>query len=903
VPASADEAAFGHLLRRHRTCAGLTQERLAELSGLGERTIRDLESGAVRSPQRATTTRLVSALRLSTDEERRFRDAALPAPRDRRGRRPGAPGTLPLSPATRLFGRDDDIARLADLVPRSRLVTLTGPPGVGKTRLTLEVASRLAARYADGAAFVDLAAVSEARLMGEAISRALELRETAQRSWSDQLVSALRGHRLLLVLDGLEHLLAETGLIGELVAGCPGVTVLATSTASLRLSVERIYVVEPLALPAAVAMFVERARAIDGRFALAPSDAETIVAICSRLDGLPLAVELAAAQTPALPPRALLGLLSRPLDVLRGGPVDVPERQRTLRTAIAWSYRLLRPGERRVFRRLSAFAGGATLEAVADVCGAGGQVVETIAQLVRRSLVGVVEKGGQPRVRVLAALRAFGAEELARRGEEAEVRAAHAAWYARMATAPRAPGRSGQAVRFQRLEAEHDNLQEALGWATGHGPQALAADCVLALVPFWIARGHVTIGRHWLRRCLDLAEASGTSSTRLRVAAARLATEQNDYASASSLSEAALAEADAAGSPRGMAWARCGLGIVACARGDQAAALALLEEAAAAARDLRDDGLLAAALHGLGEAHRQGGDLTSAAASFQEELGVHRRRGDEHGVAAALGHLSAIAHDQADVPRLVALSAEALAICEALGDEHGAASALALGALGAHLQGQTARATELLEDCLARSRRAGAIEGRAQALQYLGYVAMVTGNLDAAVDRLETALALFGEIGRPRNVVLLQITLAYASYLLGDHRRSVDLLSQALDVTIAQDMRLRTSLALSALALVLASHDAACQAVRTAGAAQALRDALGARLTADLEGVVSGSLRGLRGALGDAEFERQWRAGTALSPADAARQALDALANGGDSVATGRELSQRGTAGARSCRS
>jgi tetratricopeptide (TPR) repeat protein len=282
---------------------------------------------------------------------------------------------------------------------------------------------------------------------------------------------------------------------------------------------------------------------------------------------------------------------------------------------------------------------------------------------------------------------------------------------------------------------------------------------------------------------------------------------------------------------------------------------------------------------------------------------VHRRRGDEHGAAAALRHLSAIAHDQADVPGLLALSSEALAICEALGDEHGAVAALALVALGTHLQGRSARATKLLEDCLARSRRVGSVEGGAQALQYLGYVAMVAGDLAAAVHRLETALALFGEIGRPRNVVLLQITLAYAGYLLGDHRRSVDLLAQALDIAIAQDMRLRTSLALSALALVLAGSDAACQAVRTAGAAEALRDALGARLTADLEGVVSASLRGLRGALGDAEFERQWRAGTALSPADAARQALDALANGGDGVATGRELSQGSTAGARSCRS
>jgi tetratricopeptide (TPR) repeat protein len=329
-----------------------------------------------------------------------------------------------------------------------------------------------------------------------------------------------------------------------------------------------------------------------------------------------------------------------------------------------------------------------------------------------------------------------------------------------------------------------------------------------------------------------------------------------------------------------VAWARCGLGIVACARGDQAAALPLLEEAVAAARDLRDDGLLAAALHGLGEAHRQGGDLASAAASFEEELGVHRSRGDEHGTAAALGHLSAIAHDQADVPGLVALSAEALTICEALGDEHGATAALALSALGAHLQGRSARATELLEDSLARSRRVGSIEGSAQALQYLGYVAMVAGDLGVAVDRLETALALFGEIGRPRNVVLLQITLAYASYLLGDHRRSVDLLSEALDVTIAQDMRLRTSLALSALALVLAGNEATCRAVRTASAAQALRDTLGARLTADLEGVVSGCLRGLRGALGPAEFEREWRAGTVLGPAAAARQALDALASG-----------------------
>jgi predicted ATPase/DNA-binding NarL/FixJ family response regulator len=780
--------------------------------------------------------------------------------------RPQEPRSRPPAPAadqprhnlpaqlTPFVGRAPELAEAGQLLATARLLTLIGAGGIGKTRLALELASRLVDRYRDGVWWADLAPLAEPALVPRAVAAALGVAEETGRPLPESLARWLRGREVLLVLDNCEHLVGACAALADaLLRACPGLRVLATSREVLGPTGELAWAVPSLALPPpparaevrrsagdgtagrrsgdsalspqpsallrydAVRLFVERGRGATPLFSFTDRNAAAVAEVCRRLDGVPLALELAAVRLRALTVEQIAQRLDDHLRLLTGGSRTALPRHQTLRATIEWSHGLLSARERVLFRRLAVFAGGWTLEAAEVVCAdptppvptaVGGRsagdgdrplseedILDLLSALAARSLVVAEPSGDEERYRFLETIRQYADEKLREAAEAARVRARHAAYYLALATAAVAeePVIDGADVG-DRLEAEHDNLHAALRWLmTTDAASALRLGG--ALSAFWQLRGYLSEGRRWMAELLDLPGASERTAAR--------------------------------------ASALHGAGWLALWQGDYAAAQALLERAVADWRALGDRRGLLYPVKALGMAHRRS-DPDRARASYEELLALAWEVGEPDGVAGALHLLAELAMDQGDYAAAVPRFEESVAIRRGLGKKLHVAISLLQLARCLRAQGSLDRAQRLYEEALAASREAGWKSAVTDCLAGLGDIALVRGDADAASTRFRDSLALADELGdRPRIAAALERFAALAA-LRGQAARALHML----------------------------------------GAASGLREAVEASLAADERARVERSSDAARRRLAPDAAETAWAEGRAIGPDEAVGRAL-----------------------------
>lgn len=678
---------------------------------------------------------------------------------------------LPVS-RTAIVGREHESAALRKLLSREnvRLVTLTGPGGIGKTRLALQVAADVADQFPDGVCFVALSAISDCALIPSAISQAMGLRETGSQP-QDMLtehMGALAGPMLLL-LDSFEHLVSAGSMIAQLLTLSSKLKVVVTSQAPLHIYGEHEFPVPALGLPdaksvpaadvlsgfPAVALFVERVRAVKPEFELRRDNADAVAGICNRLDGLPLAIELAAARMKLLSPSAMLARLESSLNLLTGGARDLPVRQQTLRGTVDWSYALLNASEQRLFRRLSVFARGCTLDGVEAVCDTKGDVgidvLDGMASLVDKSLVQQIEQENEPRFHMLSTIREYAAERLFENASEATAaRRAHAAYYLVLAEEG-AEDVAANPAWLNRFEVEHANMGSALDYLVDADDADWGFRLGAALFRFWETREYLAEGRERITRLLKLngGEAHLKLRSRLLFDVAVLAGEQGDYRSAQKWFQESLDDCIELHDDCGVAVALNALGINARDQGDISVACLLIEQCAEKWKDLGRSAEVARTLSNLANVVKLQGDYARATSLYDECLGIFQKLGDNCGVAWTLNYQGDLAKETGNFSAARAHYEKSLAKFRQLRDGWGIASALCDSASLRRDQGEYAEADKLYGESIKMFQDLGHQRGVAKVLESLAISAAVQRKAEQSLRLAGTAAALRHGLGAP----------------------------------------------------------------------------------------------------------------------------------------------------------
>ena len=655
-------------------------------------------------------------------------------------------------PTTSLVGREQEVAEAASLLlrPNVRLLSLTGPGGAGKTRLAIAIASAVTDQFLAGIQFVGLAAINHADLVAPAIMKTLDVQQSAGRSVSQLIADHLQGSGpFLLVLDNFEQVLPAATVVAEILNACQALKILVTSRASLRIYGEQELPVAPLKEQPAVELFAQRAMSVRPNFAITSENSAAVREICARLDGLPLAIELAAARTKVLSPRAILERLQSRLQLLTGGALDLPERQQTLRKTIDWSHDLLNESERKLFRRFSVFSGGANLEAAEAVCNTGLdlglEIFDGLSSLVDKNLVQRADTGSsEPRFKMLETIREYALERLLASGEESAVRRAHAAYCLVLAEEGN-PELSTQerAAWLVRCDVEIDNFRSSLDWLFENRNLDWGLRLAVALVRFWDMRDHFIEGRVFLERVLELA---GKSHPKERAKVALF------------------------------------IGAFITAPGDFSAAQQWLERSHAIYEELGDQWGIAASLNALAVCARDRGDYSAAQDGFERSLVCWRALSDRPSIARCLHNLANVVKTRGDYSRAQSALQEATTLFEELGDRSGAAWSLNQQGDIAREQGDLVTARGLYERALAAFRKVGDHWGAARSLSDLGYIYCEQLDYPAAHAAYTEALETFADLGHRRGIARALEGSACLAASRGDAVRSLKLAGAAAQV-------------------------------------------------------------------------------------------------------------------------
>ncbi|MFN8472678.1 MAG: tetratricopeptide repeat protein [Anaerolineae bacterium] len=815
---------FGAWLKRRRRSLDLTQDALAARVVCSVETVRKLEAETLR-PSKALAERLAECLDVPSEQRAHFvrfargqADAEhLPVPTltldpaRSPPTAPARPSSPPLpAPTTQLIGREDETRNVCHLLqqPHLRLVTLTGAGGVGKSRLALQVAAELQDHFADGVFFIPLAAIRDPSLVISAIAQTLGVRESGTRPLADLVVGWLRDKNLLLVLDNFEQVLDAAPLIADLLARCAYLKVLVTSRALLHLHGEQQYLVLPLALPPlllnsqaeldeeiqvmnypAAQLFVQRARLVKPEFALSQSNLQAIAEICHRLDGLPLALELAAARVRVLPPVALLQRLIPRLALLTDGPRDLPTRQRTMRAAIDWGYDLLEEEEKQLLRRLAVFVGGFTLEAAAAVAGQEGtessthiSILDGLASLVDNSLIHQTETGdGEPRFSQLETVREYGLERLAESGELDAIRGRHARYWLALAQAA-APKllATEQTLWFGRLEVEHNNLRAALQYLIDRNRAEEALQLAGALWRFWYVRGHFAEGRHWLELVLRYDQDTSAAARSLALyGAANLAFAQGDHPTMARYLEESLSLRREVGDVEGQGASLHALANLALVQGDYLKARDLAEEGLAIDRRLDNRSGMTLKLNTLGLALYRLGEYSAARGVLEENLVLLRAAGDQMGLTYAQNFIGLTCRAEGRYAEAQALHESSLRIQQMLGDEFGMPGTLHNLGIATAMLGEREEGERLCIESLRLTRKLGKKRDAGLVSVTLGYLTQYRGDIRSAFGHFQRAVAMFADLDDEFEGARALAGLAGVLWAYGHHELAAQVASAA----------------------------------------------------------------------------------------------------------------------------